>query len=90
MMVRGGKSDGEIIRVIFDAAPPSAKGKPNPRGPFIIKALERPSDRESLPSVILEPPQRLAYHRANHLLLTAIAHVAPPDKLPPNHRRDHP
>ena len=35
---------------------------------------------------ILEPAQRLA----DHLLLSAIAHVAPPDKLPPNHRRDHP
>ena len=55
LMVRGGKSDGEIIRVIFDQAQPT-KGKPNPRAPFIIKALERPSDRESLSSVILEPP----------------------------------
>jgi penicillin-binding protein 1B len=56
MMVRGGKSDGEIIRVIFDAAPAATKGKPGPRGPFIIRSIERPSDRESLASVILEPP----------------------------------
>jgi hypothetical protein len=45
-----------------------------------VAALARQEPR------ILEPAQRTA----DHLLLSAIAHVAPPDKLPPNHRRDHP
>lgn len=54
MSIRGGKSDGQVVRVIFGPA----NARPNARttSASTIKAIERPTDKESLGSITLEPP----------------------------------